>query len=48
MGEAITDGPRLQNAMIPTHSAEWVSCQVSQSVAIFCIHSPVQEVRLPA
>ena len=42
-GETITEGPRLQNARIPTHSAECVSVQASQSVAICCTQSPVQD-----
>ena len=46
-GETIIDGPRLQNAMVPTQSGEWVSCQASQSVATRCIHNPVQATALP-
>ena len=47
-GEAMTEGPRLQNAMIPTQSGECVSCQASHSTAMRCIHSPVQDARDPA
>ena len=46
-GETMIDGPRLQNAMVPTQSGEWVSCQASQSVATRCIHNPVQATALP-
>ena len=47
MGEITTDGARLQNAMIATHSAEWVSSHASQSVAMRWIHDPVQHTMLP-
>ena len=42
-GETMTEGPRLQNARIPTQSAECVRVQASQSVAICCTHRPVQD-----
>ena len=42
-GEMNTEGPRLQKARMPTHSAECVKVQASQSVAICCTHNPVQE-----
>ena len=47
IGEITTDGARLQNAMIETHSAECVSSHASQSVAIRWIHDPVQHTMLP-
>ena len=47
IGETTTDGTRLQNAMTPTHSVEWVSSHASQSVAIRCTHEPVQHTTLP-
>ena len=47
MGDTITDGTRLQNAITPTHKAECVSSHAIQSVAIRCTHDPVQHTTLP-
>jgi hypothetical protein len=47
MGEMTTDGTKVQNAMMDTHSTEWVSSHASQSVAIRCTHDPVQHTTLP-
>ena len=47
MGETMTDGARLQNAMTPTHSVECVRVQAIQSVAIRCTQDPVQHTTLP-
>jgi hypothetical protein len=47
IGEMMTDGARLQNAMIATQRAEWVNCHASQSVAMRWIHDPVQHTMLP-
>ncbi len=47
IGDTMTDGARLQNAMIATHNAECVSSHASQSVAMRWIQDPVQQTMLP-
>jgi hypothetical protein len=48
IGPISSTGKKSANATMPSHRPDCVSCQVSQPMAIRCIHMPTSEIPLPA
>ena len=48
MGPMSSTGKKSAKATIPSHKPDSVSSQVSQPIAIRCIHMPTSDTALPA